>query len=102
MSRFPDDQHKLNEVRVSIDNTGVVRGEFGFAEALQARKAALTEWLTDERPGVKAFAEKHIAELDLMIASERRRAESRREMRNRDYEEDDTDSDNSIASKGTQ
>ncbi len=102
VSRFPDDQHKLNEVRVSIDNTGVVRGEFGFAEALQARKVALTEWLTDERPAVKAFAEKHIAELDLMIASERRRAESRREMRNRDYEEDDTDSDNSIDSKGTQ
>jgi hypothetical protein len=102
VSRFPDDQHKLNEVRVSIDNTGVVRGEFGFAQALQARKAALTEWLTDERPAVKAFAEKHIAELDLMIASERRRAESRREMRNRDYEEDDTDSDNSIDSKGTQ
>ncbi|MDR4465070.1 MAG: hypothetical protein MRJ66_12465 [Nitrospira sp.] len=102
VSRFPDDQHKLNEVRVSIDNTGVVRGEFGFAEALQARKAALTEWLTEESPAVKAFAEKHIAELDLMIASERRRAESRREMRNRDYEEDDTDSDNSIGSKGTQ
>ncbi len=102
VSRFPDDQHKLNEVRVSIDNTGVVRGEFGFAQALQARKAALNEWLTDERPAVKAFAEKHIAELDLMISSERRRAESRREMRNRDYEEDDTDSDNSIDSKGTQ
>jgi ppGpp synthetase/RelA/SpoT-type nucleotidyltranferase len=102
VSRFPDDQHKLNEVRVSIDNTGVVRGEFGFAQALQARKAALTEWLIDERPAVKAFAEKHIAELNLMIASERRWAESRREMRNRDYEEDDTDSDNSIDSKGTQ
>jgi hypothetical protein len=92
----------LNEVRVSIDNTGVVRGEFGFAEALQARKADLTEWLTDERPVVKAFAKKHIADLDLMITSERRRAESRREMRNRDYEEDDIESDNSIGSKGTQ
>ncbi|HRI39034.1 MAG TPA: hypothetical protein PLO50_10785, partial [Nitrospira sp.] len=102
VSRFPDDQHKLNEVRVSIDNTGVVRGEFGFAEALQARKADLTEWLTDERPVVKAFAKKHIADLDLMIASERRRAESRKEMRNRDYEEDDIESDNSIGSKGTQ
>jgi len=100
VSRFPDDQHKLNEVRVSIDNTGVVRGEFGFAEALQARKAALAEWLTDERPAVKVFAEKHIAELDLMIASEQRRAETRREMRNRDYEEDDIDSNNSIGSKG--
>jgi ppGpp synthetase/RelA/SpoT-type nucleotidyltranferase len=95
VSRFPDDQHKLNEVRVSIDNTGVVRGEFGFAEALQARKEALTEWLKDSRSAIKAFAEKHIIELDRMIASERRRAESRREMRKRDYEEDDTESDGS-------
>ncbi|MDH5739782.1 MAG: RelA/SpoT domain-containing protein [Nitrospira sp.] len=95
VSRFPDDQHKLNEVRVSIDNTGVVRGEFGFAEALQARKEALTEWLKDSRSAIKAFAEKHIIELDRMIASERRRAESRREMRKRDYEEDDTESNGS-------
>lgn len=82
VARYPDDQHKLTKVRICIDNTGVVRGEFGFAEALQARKAALTEWLTDERPAVKAFAEKHIAELDLMIASERRRAESSRLRKN--------------------
>jgi ppGpp synthetase/RelA/SpoT-type nucleotidyltranferase len=102
VSRFPDDQHKLSEVRVSIDNTGVVRGEFGFAEALQARKEALTEWLTDSRPAIKAFAEKHITELDRMIVSERRRAESRREMRKRDYEEDDTESVDSIGSKGDQ
>ncbi|MGE3153503.1 MAG: hypothetical protein AB7G48_07080 [Nitrospiraceae bacterium] len=100
VSRFPDDQHKLNEVRVSIDNTGVVRGEFGFSEALQARKESLTEWLTDERSTVRAFAESHIAELDLRIASEQRRAESRKEMRNRSYDEYDDKSGDGVGDEG--
>ena len=61
----------------------------GFAEAWRVKKESLTEWLADERPEVKAFAEKHVAELDLMIASEQRRAEAEREMRNRSYDEED-------------
>lgn len=88
VSRFPDDARKIGGVRSSIDNTGVVSGELGFAQALRAKKESLTEWLTDERPAVKAFAEKHIGELDLMIASEQRRAEAEREMRNRSYDEE--------------
>lgn len=89
VSRFPGDPRKMDGVRASIDSTGVVSGELGFAEAWRAKKESLAEWLTDERPAVKAFAEKHIAELDLMIASEQRRAETRREMRNRNYDEED-------------
>lgn len=102
VSRFPDDASKMSEIRACLDSVGVTRGEFGLAEAWRARMESLKEWLTDERPAVKAFSEKHIVELDRMIASEQRSAESRREMRKRDYEEDDTDSDNSIGSKGTQ
>ncbi len=89
VSRFPDDPRKLSAVRASIDSTGVVSGELGLAEAWRAKKESLTEWLADERPAVNAFAEKHIAELDLMIASEQRRAEAEREMRNRSYDEED-------------
>ncbi len=102
VSRFSADQDKLDEVWVSIYNVGVVRGEFGFAEALQAKKKSLTEWRADERPAVKAFAEKHIAKLDLMIASELRGAETRREMRRREYEEDENESDDDIANKNDQ
>ena len=101
VSRFPDDPHKMNGVRASIDSTGVVRGELGFAEAWRAKKESLTEWLTDERLAVKAFAEKHIAELDLMIASEQRRAEAEREMRNRSYDENDK-SDDGVDNEGEQ
>jgi hypothetical protein len=88
VSRFPDDAHKMSGVRVSIDSTGVVSGELGIAEAWRAKKESLMEWLADERPAVKAFAERHIAELDLMIASEQRRAEAEREMRKMSYDEE--------------
>lgn len=102
VSRFSADQDKLDEVWVSIYNVGVVRGEFGFAEALQAKKKSLTEWCADERPAVKAFAEKHIAKLNLMIASEWRGAETRSEMRRKEYEEDENESDDNIAIKNDQ
>ncbi|WP_228008949.1 hypothetical protein [Cyanobium sp. LEGE 06113] len=93
VSRFPEDANKMSRVRISINSTGVVRGELGFAEAWQSKKESLTEWLADERPAVKAYSEKHIAELDLMIASEQRRAEAKREMRNRSYDEEDYEPD---------
>lgn len=83
VSRFPHDDRKMSGVRISIDSTGVVFGEFGLADAWRVKKESLTHWLTDERQAVKAFAEKHIAELDRMIAAERRRVEAERERRNR-------------------
>ena len=89
VSRFPDDDDKMSQVGIAIDNTGVVSGKFGFVEAWRAKKESLTEWLADERPAVKTFAEKHIAGLNLMIASEQRRAETDWEMRKRSYDEDD-------------
>ena len=91
VSRFPHDDRKMGGVRNSIDNTGVVSGEFGLAEAWRGKKELLTQWLTDERHAVKAFAEKHIAELDRMIASERRRVEAEREMRDRSQAESGDD-----------
>ena len=100
MSRFPDDPRKMDGVRISIDSTGVVSGEFGLAEAWQVKKESLTEWLADERPVVKAFAEKHIAQLDLMIASEQCRAEAGREMRKMSYDEDNDKLDDDVGNEG--
>lgn len=88
VSRFLDDVSKMSRVRAAIDNTGVVWGELGFAEAWRARRESLKEWLADGRPAVTAFAEKHIVELDRKIASEQRRAEAEKEMRKRSYGED--------------
>lgn len=100
VSQFSDDVSKMSRVRIAIDNTGVVSGEFGLAEAWRAKKESSTEWLADERPAAKAFAAKHIAELDRMIASERRRAETEREMRNRSYDEEDDESDHNGSGGG--
>jgi len=87
VSRFPHDDRKMSGVRISIDSTGVVSGEFGLAGAWLVKKDSLRHWLTDERQAVKAFAEKHIAELDRMIAAEWRRVEAEREIRNRSNDE---------------
>jgi len=91
VSRFPDDSSKIGLVKASIDKTGVVSGEFGFAEALKAKKESMIEWLADHRPEVKVFAKNHIAELNLGIQSEWRRVETEKEMRNRSYDEDESD-----------
>jgi ppGpp synthetase/RelA/SpoT-type nucleotidyltranferase len=85
VARCVDDERKMSEVRISLDSTGVVSGEFGMVEALRAKKAMLRPWLDDERPEVKAFAVKHMRELDIGIAAEQLRAEQDREMRQRNY-----------------
>lgn len=87
VSRFSHDDRKMSNVRISIDSTGVVSGDFGLADAWRVKKESLRHWLTDERLPVKAFAEKHIAELDGMIAAESRRVEAERERRNRANDE---------------
>ena len=87
VSLFSEDKSKMSAVRASIDSTGVVSGELGFAEALRERKELLAEWLKDEQIPVKAFAEKHLAEMEHMINAELRRAESDREMWDRDFQD---------------
>ena len=102
VSRFPDDDNTMNGVRSSIDSTGVLSGEFGYVEALRAKKESLKEWLADERSLVKAFAEKHISELDLMIVEEQRRVEAAIEMRKRSYDEDELDSNDETGGSSTE
>ena len=97
VARFPGDDSKMSRVTMAIDSTGVVRGEFGLADAYRAKKDAMGKWLTDERPAVHAFAEKHIAGLDLMITSEQARVEAAGEMRKRDFDEEDDANDDESA-----
>lgn len=94
VSRFPEDTGRLSGVRACIENTGVVHGELGFANAWRAKKESLTDWLQDDRQTVREFAEKEIASLELMIASEERRAEADKKMREMSYSEEDDPSDN--------
>ena len=99
VSRFPHDDRTMGGVRNSINSTGVVSGEFGLAEAWRVKKESLTRWLIDERQTVKAFAEQHIAELDRMIVSERRRVEAERELRERSRHEEESGHDHGYRPK---
>ena len=83
VARFPDDDQKIKRVKLAIADTGVVGGELGFAEAYKSEKQFLEEWLTDDRPEVKAFAQQGIKDAEQMIAGEYRRVETAREMRRR-------------------
>jgi ppGpp synthetase/RelA/SpoT-type nucleotidyltranferase len=101
VAKYPEDQSKLSGVRISFDSTDVVMGDFGFAEAMRQKKAALEPWLADPRPEVRAFAEKHIHELDLRITDEQRRAEGEKTLRELEYQdEDEKNGDNEETRRG--
>jgi hypothetical protein len=89
VAKYPEDQTKLNGVRISLDGTGTVWGEFGMVDALRKKKAAIEPWLCDAQPEVRTFAARHIQHLDLMIADEQRRAEEEKAFRELQYDEDD-------------
>lgn len=75
VAKYPSDVAMHDKVKLAIDSTGVVWGEFGFVEAFRMKKASLVLWYDDVRPEVTAFAKNHIRDLDLRIVSEQRRAD---------------------------
>lgn len=75
----------LDELGDALDATGVVSGEFGFVDAYQAKRLAMTGWLNDTRVSVKVFAKRQTKSLDRAIAAEQRRAEDDAEQRKRDW-----------------
>ncbi len=89
VARYPTDEKKLVRVRICIDSTGVVGGELGFANAFRTRKALMEKWLDAAEPRVVEFAQAHIRELDVSIASEQQRAENRTALRRLEYPEDE-------------
>ena len=101
VSRFPEDNRIMGGVRTIINspNMASVSGEFALAEAWQVKKESMTSWLTDERPVVRSFAEQHLAALDRMIAAERHRVETERELRERSRHEDESGHDHGYRPK---
>ncbi len=101
VSRFSHDDRIMEGVRTIINSTDLTSssGEFALAEAWRVKKESLTPWLTDQRQAVKSFAELHVAELDRMIATERHRVETEREMRERSRHEDESGHDHGYRPK---
>lgn len=89
IAKYPGNDSMRNGVVVSFDNTGPVWGQFGFADAMRQKKAAMETWLPDSRPDVRAFAQRHIRELDLRIAYEQQRGEEDAALRELKYDTSD-------------
>lgn len=64
----------LEEVEVVLESTGVVTGEFGFAEAMEVKRQEALAWLNSESDKIRKFAESYVASLERRIVSERVRA----------------------------
>lgn len=84
-----NDQDALSQVQRIIVTTGVVHGEFGFAEAYETKAKRLAGWLEHPNSEVRDFARSTIDILQKMALDDRRRATQRRELRKRDFENDD-------------
>lgn len=79
------DDPLLDEIGMALNSTGVVSGEFGFAEAYRRKKTEIEPWLTDPREKIQSFARRYILSLERQIAAEQRKSEEGLELRKRDY-----------------
>ena len=72
-------------VSMILRNTGVVTGEFGFAEAYEQKIEEIEPWPSDENERVRNFAADYVAGLENEAKSERRRAKEEIELRKHAY-----------------
>jgi ppGpp synthetase/RelA/SpoT-type nucleotidyltranferase len=83
----------LRKARAVLQESGVVSGEFGFAELHVERKALLGSWMDDPSELVRSFAAEQIRIHDQRIAAENRSAEASIALRKLEWGEE-LDSDN--------
>ena len=89
VGRLTEDDQRLRKIELYLESTGVVAGQFGFAEAHRAKKGIVASWQDNGNPKVKAFAAQFMARLDRRIAFEQREAEQQIELRKRAYDAGD-------------
>ncbi|MGR9289895.1 hypothetical protein ACU8OS_15705 [Rhizobium leguminosarum] len=89
LRKFPDDEQVRLGVAGSIENTGVVHGEFGFVDSLREKKKLFEPWLEDGDAVVAEFARGQIAKIDRDILAEKRRADASSAIRRLEFDEDD-------------
>ncbi len=77
----------LTEVEVALQSTGVVTGEYGFANAYEAKREELKAWLTDSDDAVQEFARTYLSHLERMIEEERKRVTEEIVLRKHKYGE---------------
>ena len=72
---LPDGSNLSNELRLILQSTGVVSGEYGFVKAYKQKIDEIQPWLQDDSPMVKEFAQNYIANLEERIEYEQKRAD---------------------------
>ncbi|WP_027666116.1 hypothetical protein [Rhizobium leguminosarum] len=77
----PDDGELLGKLEVVLRNTGVVHGDFGFAQAYEDKANAIEGWLSDPSDKVRIFAERFSRELRQVASEDRRRAHEELQLR---------------------
>ena len=87
VKQVPADSQYRTEVAVALQNTGVVSGAYGFAEAYDRKKTEMQAWLNDPSDKVKEFAARYINGLDAMSAADRKRADEEIALRKQHYDE---------------
>jgi hypothetical protein len=86
---LPENDKRLIEIEIILMSTGVVRGEFGFAEAYEQKKQEVADWLQDQHEQIRNFADRYLKDLDLRIAQETRRAKESIELRKHQFGSND-------------
>ena len=74
VNQLSEDDPLLGEVEAVLDSTGVVTGEYGYAEALEQKRRDLQGWLESPEARVKKFAQAYSDSLEKRSESERARA----------------------------
>jgi hypothetical protein len=85
VDHLPLSDQLLEEVEVVLESTGVVIGEFGFAEAMEVKRQEASAWLNSDSNKIKKFAESYVASLERRIVSERVRAKESVALRKAQY-----------------
>ena len=93
VTALPSGDDRLEDVKHILFSTGVVRGEFGFVDVYLEKQRDLSDWIGDQDESISSFARSATADLDKMIAGERRRAEEARQLRQRSYQIPDAEDD---------
>lgn len=82
-----NDEERQDDVEAVLEQTGVMWGEFGTANAYRGKNKLLEPWAQDERASVQSFAKKMKQKFDNAAAAEQRRSEQDLAARRLDFDE---------------
>lgn len=87
VKKVPTDSQFRSEVSVALQNTGVVSGTYGFAEAYERKKVEMQDWLNEPSDKIREFAAWYVEGLNQMISADRQRADEKIALRKQRFNE---------------